>query len=267
MATNSNPLTTAVEEALKDDSIVEQVENKETEEKTEEPEKTETKEDKSSENESEALSDEAKQGIALLKLLQDPKTAVDTMKFLQKQILGDETPSTKQQVKSVKQLISDELGEEYQFLADKLGTAFEKALNIHENNIIEKQVKPLKQELENAKAAQAAKEVDNAWNAISKETKGDLDKYEKEISRLMDRYKPDGQVTMEEYLRDLYEIASSKAKKAQSLKATNEKINKNANDKQSLSSGVNETRIKRGSTLPSLKEAVLAASRGEVFED
>ncbi len=76
-----------------------------------------------------------------------------------------------------------------------------------------------------------------------------------------------GDVTMEDYLDDIYTLVSKSKSTTKAVRATVDKINRNAKDA-SRTSGVeiDEKRVNRGSHLPTLDEAVKAAMRGEKLE-
>jgi hypothetical protein len=76
-----------------------------------------------------------------------------------------------------------------------------------------------------------------------------------------------GDVTIEQYLDDIYYLVNRSATETKVVKETVEKINRNAKGAQRTpGTEINEDNIKKGSRIPTLKEAVEAAFRGERLE-
>ena len=108
---------------------VEEVETEPTGEEAEIPEVEEEEEVVPEEDIPEA---ELKESKALWKLLKDPRTRDQTISILANQAGILKPPTTETQVKSQKKsilkIVEDNLGEEFRFIAPKLGKAIEEAL-------------------------------------------------------------------------------------------------------------------------------------------
>jgi hypothetical protein len=73
---------------------------------------------------------------------------------------------------------------------------------------------------------------------------------------------------IDEYLDDIYSLVNKGRGEARTVKKTVEKIAKNAKERNSSGDGgSDDDRIKKGSHMPSLDEAVKAAFRGEKLDN
>lgn len=144
--------------------------------------------------------------------------------------------------------LKESLGPEWDFLADKLGPAFEAELERRVENVRKSHI-----ELE------VSLELKDAWATLSEETDGDAMRYQDKIDKLSNEFQMGPKTKIVDYLRNLYKIASSDAKESKKIEKTLKKIEANSSDRLPRSSEVGEKRVKRGTQLPSLDEAVQQA--------
>lgn len=232
--------------------------------KAEEP-KVETKaEDETKEDEkpSDGLTDEERQhAINLFNLLKNKDTAAETIKILASQagIIKTEAKA-EATAKSIVDLLREELGEEYAFMADKLAPAIEKATS----RLVEDKTKDITAKFEAAEEAKVKDEVDKGITHLE-ETFDDAKEYFEDIFKLMDEYPPSSKVKASKYFEDLYSLA--KARKAGESKSNKlrEKIERNRNDAPSrLASGGKGTTVK-GEAAP--KEMNITESIKKAMEE
>ena len=163
----------------------------------------------------------------LFKLLKDPSTQVDVLKIMARQagILSDKKiPETSGEVKQVKRDIVDvlktNLGPEYSFIADKLGNALKEVLKDAQDETMEHvsqlQLKSIKHE------------SDNALEKLAQETKGLSRGFESQMANLMDKVKPTDNLSTYEYLKMLYQVASSGRSTASAKAQIADRIKRNS---------------------------------------
>jgi hypothetical protein len=208
--------------------------------------------------------EDAQRAMQFWQALQNPETQPHVIEFLAKQagysLQKAQTEAAPQETAptSVGEILAQHLGEEYAFLAPKLGSALEQALNAV--------VGPLREEIVRSRVTS---EFDRATAALNERTKGEFKTHEKEIVGLMQRIKPAEGVPLQDYLDDLYHLA--KAKKAPSsstetAKKVVQRIQKNAQEALPSPSAATDARVLKGPNLPTLDEALAAAARGVTFE-
>jgi len=168
----------------------------------------------------EAQLDESKR---LYLALRDPKTAGPIIAALAAQAGLHLTPqSTKAEVKEVRKTITDAvaeaLGDEYKFLAPKLGKAFESALEI--------QREEHEASLQEIRQSQVERDVTTAYEKLARETKGESKRLESKMASLSEEI-PIGTMSVEKYIRRLYSIAVTESQQT-SAKKTADRIRKNA---------------------------------------
>lgn len=200
--------------------------------------------------------------VDLFNALNDPQHASNVLEFLARQAgyeLKAPQPAQTQQVKEpgIADLIAESLGEEYQFLAPKLGPAIEAALN--------RAINPLRQEIQQTKLSS---EVDRAISDLSTENK-DFKQLEPEIAKLMKTMQPAPGVSYKDYLSNLTHIARAKTGNRvpqTTATAVVQRIAQNAKEALPSPSAATENRIIRGPARPTLDEAIAAALNGQLFE-
>ena len=220
-----------------------------------EPEKEEVKEPE--------LPFEAKQALQLFNALKDPTQAPLLIKALAESAgYTIETHSGKKEVKqSITSFVKEQLGDDFELLASKLGPVLETAIS----SAVQAAVSPVYQQIKDREIITAKQEIDAAFDKIGEEFK-DFDKYDKQVSSLMDEIDRKSGQSAYKYIKRLYQIAKSEDLEAERLKATVSKIDANAK-KPSIKSGVsNIDRIKEGSINVGIREAVLAAMKGQKLE-
>lgn len=202
----------------------------ENEETTEETEETDDSEDEESgeENADDLSEDEIKNSKELFKLLKDPKTAnmvIETM--ARKAGIMKDPPQTKAEekkaVREVKEVLKEKLGPEYYALfGDKLSGALEEIVSSirEEANASTQQIA----------AQQAEQEVDRAFEKLSRDTKGESNKFKAQMTELSKKILPADGVSTFDYLQMLYSIASGKKNTASASKQIADRINRNRSD-------------------------------------
>lgn len=226
--------------------------------KAEEPEKEadETK------VESDGLTDEERgHAASLFKMLKSPETALDTIRMLAKQAGIIETKAeAKVAAKTITDLLKEELGEEYAFMADKLAPAIEKATR----HLVDENTKELKDKFNADSEARIAAEVDAGLKQLTEDF-DDADDYLKDIYELMDENPPSAKAKAENYFKDLYHIAKGRKASSNKVDRLREKVERNRNDAASrLASGGKGTTVK-GEAAP--KELSITESIKKAMEE
>ena len=180
---------------------------------------------KESEETSKAEAAEAAQALNLFKLLKNPTSAKAIIRTLAEEhgivLTGKETPKQEtQKVRSIKGLVKEKLGDEYAFIADKLGDVFEEALATERESLNEK--------FNEINAKSAEKEAEAAFEWLQNEH-DDANNYEQVIVTLMEEVPP-GNMSAKKYLETLYIIAKGREGKAASSKKLAQKITRNSTD-------------------------------------
>lgn len=193
------------------------------------------------EEEEETLSpQEIKESKQLYKLLKDKQTQKSTLTLLAQRagLLQAETKAeVKEAKKDLKALVKEKLGPEYEFLATKLGDVMEAVL-------AEERITSAAQ-LNTIQQKETERETSSALDRLARETKGESKKFEDRMIQLMDRIKPSDNLSVYEYLKDLYTLASS-GKNAASTKAQiADKIRRNAGN---AAERLGSTRTGKGGT-------------------
>lgn len=169
---------------------------------------------------------EAKEAANLYKLLKDKSQQKNVIRILAQQagLLGENAPETKREVaaakKDLKSIIKDKLGPEFGFLTDKLGDMMEAVLEQERQSTVEVLNSVQQQRVEN--------ETTQALNRLSRETKGESKQFENKMIELMERIKPSDNLSVYEYLKDLYTLASSNKSATRSANQLADKIRRNA---------------------------------------
>jgi len=170
----------------------------------------------------EAELDESKK---LYRALRDPNTAGAMVAALAQHMgLTLAPPQTRAEVKeakkSIMEVVSESLGEQYKFLAPTLGKAIESALEV--------QREEHQTELQEIRQTQVEREVVSAYNRLARETKGESKRLEARMATLSEEV-PIGNMTVDTYINRLFSIASSEGQKT-SAKQVADKIRRNAGD-------------------------------------
>lgn len=169
---------------------------------------------------------ETRTAISLYRALSDPKQAKIVLTSLAAQagltFKQDDTREEKQEkVSSLRDIIKEELGDEYQFLAGKLGNVLERTL--------ESERKMSSAKLAELEAKAAEREAEEAFSWLKKEF-DDADEYMGEIVSLVERTPIGRGVSAKEHLEELYVIAKHRTAKERQAKTLAKKIQRNSSD-------------------------------------
>jgi len=166
---------------------------------------------------------EQKEARELYRLLKDKQTQKSTLTLLAQRagLLQAETPKeVKAAKKELKDIVKETLGPEYGFLADKLSATMEA--------VLEQERQTTNELLNTVQVDKIERETSSALDRLSRETKGESKKFEDRMIALMDRIKPSDNLSVYEYLKDLYTLASSGQRTASTKAAIADKIKRNA---------------------------------------
>src|ERR1700741_690435 len=259
------------------------------EETTSPKEDTTTKEDKSSEGTSEtkeeatkstveeddgvveidASPEEIRATLDLRRSLVDAKTAKATLEDIAKAGGYDLTKreDVKQLQRDAKTVLREKLGDSYDLLGgDKLAEAFDVLLDAR----VKEHTAPVLDRLALAEAQVNKEKADTAMEAWWKRA-GITDAKEREViaGKMLEKMKrmPASEGTdINNYLDDIHTLVNKERDKAREVKKVVTKIRTNAQEV-SRTSGEggpdDDSRVSGGSKLPSIREAVAAAFRGE----
>lgn len=171
--------------------------------------------------------DEQKESQNLYRLLKDPKTAKSVVAALaaQQGLLQSDSgkPLTKPEEraarKEIKEILSDALGKDYQFLADKLSTAFE--------GVLEQERADSSARFAEIQRGNVEREVVANYEKLAKDTKGESKKYEARMAQLAEEI-PIGSQDVRTYIERLYTVAAGERKTSPQKVA--DQIRRNAGD-------------------------------------
>lgn len=203
----------------------EESEDEESEEDTDEDEDEEKDEDEDDEFDDAKL----KEAKNLFRLITNPASQKQAIEILARSAgiqLGGGAPESKKEAKEIAndtvKILEEALGENLKWLAPKLATALDKLRDAdREEN---------KKSLASLKASQIEKEVDQAYAELRRETKGVSAKFENRMVTLADKLLPAAGMSVAEYVRHLYTIASATGESKSAKQRLAEKINKNSKD-------------------------------------
>lgn len=209
------------------------------------------------------LSDEQKAAVNLFNSLKDPKTAGATLQALAE--MGgfnlQRREDRKEIKKTVSALIAEKLGEDHSLLSERLGPALEEIID----SAVNEKLKPFNDKITEREQTELQSHIDQAFVDLETETKGLSKKLEGKMVQLMDVISPGKDTKPRDYIRYIYKLAKSDFDEAEAIKAQNTQRDKNKRVP-GVHSEVNPDRVKSGSKLPTIKEAVAAAMRGETLE-
>lgn len=232
-------------------------------------EKTETTETKITETnqpttEETARTERLDKALRLYEALEDPNVGPAVLAEMVKKagmVIQPANKKEEQQVtKTVVDVLKESLGTEYEFLADRLAPGLDKIVKA----IVSEQVKPIQESNQQAIERAIVADIDSAYARAESRHK-DFKEYDKEMMELSKELPYTGETPeqFDKYLDRLYKLASADKKEAKVIKNTVDKINKNSQELRDSSTEVQETRVTKGSKLPTLNEAVAAAFRNE----
>jgi hypothetical protein len=170
---------------------------------------------------------EVKEAQNLYKLLKDPGTQKSVLRVLaEKAGVFQEPPTTQQEVQETKRdlmkILEEKLGPDLKWLAPKLGGALEE--------ILEQEREESGKSLQLVERRDMENEVVRVSEKLNRETKGEYGKLENRMNQLADKILPAPGVSVEEYCRHLYAIASGEKGRNVEKNRLADKINRNANN-------------------------------------
>lgn len=239
-----------VDEKVEEKVEVEEKEVEETTEETTEVEADTEEEDKEDEDEEEEGLDEAKQLVSIMKDRDKFKAFI----LQSAEQLGVLPKSEKREaIKSITDIVREALGE-YGSLADKLGPALEKIINDRDNSI--------KSEIQADKQAKLTDEFKTAWGTLSASLP-EFKKVEMSIATLAKEFPYSGTGNLKQYIKRLYNLAQSERNSSvKSRTEVTEETKVYTKGVKKTPSGVDESTVRKGSSLPSRAEAIKAAIEG-----
>jgi hypothetical protein len=208
-----------------------------------------------------ARNEKLDKAIRLYEALEDPTIGPGVLRSLAEKagILGVKEGKTETQItKTVVDVLKESLGAEYEFLAPGLAKGISEIVR----QTVAEQIRPVQEQTNEAIERAVKADVDSAY-AKMESTHKDFKKYDAEMTALSKRLPYTGDYPMEEYLENLYTLVTKDVKETKIVGDTVDKINKNAKELRDSSTEVQDTRVSKGSKLPSIDESVRAAFRGE----
>lgn len=208
------------------------------------------KEETSEESPDEVKLDErTERALKLLDMLEDPEKGIQVIQKMAKNAgLFEEGMTKKEEAKAeskFRDLARKTLGDEYEFLSDKIGDLLEL---VTENS--SKELKALQEKLETESNERVIQDKLKTFEKINKVTEAEsLD-----MMKLAQKFQPGPGVTLEEYTSELLEMVRSKAKATESKVKQVTKINENLKTKSTT--GVEGSEVKPERSVKSVKDAV-----------
>lgn len=247
----------------------ENIKIEETKEETQEETQEESKQQGEKKDDEIVVDSEIEEALNLYRALKDPAQQTELISELARRagVLGQKEELTKKDEKNYLGMIEEVLGQEYPDLKDKLGKVFvqfEKEHNDKLNQVL--------QRMENENQQRSAQEFDREFSGFLKENKVSESiaaKMLKEIEILPPSVGKNGRrLGLTEYLGKIHRLALMDQKQVDDATRRTQKIQENSNSRvKNLSSEVPDERLRQGSKLPSIREAVAAASRGIKFDE
>lgn len=245
----------------------EQSENQQT--KPGNQEETVKSESKETETTQVDLDPEIEKAVNFYRALTDPSQQNDIIRQLAINaglIQNQQQKLTQQQEKDFVGVLEETLGEEYPDLKEKLKPIF-RQLQIENDR-----------KLEDFRAEIRRRDAENQQAAFESEfsqfiTKNEITEQEaalmlKEIEVLPPNTSGKNKIGLSAYLGKIYKLVASEKRVVQEATERTRKIEKNSNDRvKNLSSDVDESRLKKGSALPSIRESIAAAAKGIQFDE
>lgn len=213
---------------------------------------------------------EIEEAVNFYKALKDPaqqKSIIAELASRAGLLKPGETISPTQQ-KTFNDLIGEILGEEYPDLKDKMTKLFD-AYDAHHNEELNK----VKTQLVQEKIQQQVETFESEFTNFIKEnkvTEAVAAKMLKEIEDLPPTVGKEGRrIPLTTYLGKIHRLATgSTSNVVEDAVKRNEKIERNLKERsRNLPSDVDESRLKKGSSLPSVRESIAAAAKGITFDE
>lgn len=230
-------------------------------------EDTEDDEDDEKEDEEKELTDEEKvHAKTLFRLLTNPKSAPNALRTLVEQsgMKIQEAETKKEEtkiIKSIKEMVKEELGEEYKFLGDKLGTVLEK--------LIVSQVKEQTKDIRERQNAEADQRTMETVKAAQEKVKSEYVQVSDKVLREVLRIQEEGEAVVgpktsaEKFFKTCVIMAAENlgitlVKKAPGTKVETKERSKSPLDKLSESRGSHKEGVK-SVQVKSMDDAIAAA--------
>jgi len=229
-------LTESIESAIKGDEKVDETTSVEKPEKAdkspqddtvdaENEDAEDTDEEESPEAESDLTDDEVKEARDLYKALKNPETSKAVIAALAERtgLNKSETPKeVKAAKKGIQKIIEDALGDDFKFLADKLGPAITEVLN--------EEKEERNAQFQRIEAQKIEQEVVSVFEQLAKRTNGDSKKLESRMMKIAEEILPGPNTTVKSYVNQLYTLATAGKSDVSNPKKVIDTIKKNAND-------------------------------------
>ncbi len=172
--------------------------------------KPETSTEKKPDTKDELTPEEQTYARDLFKALNDPASAKIVVKALAEQAgLIETKQEEKVVVKTITDLLKEQLGDDLAFLGDKLGPAIEAVVKAQ----VAEQTKDIRQTQLSAQEQALNTKIDNAITKLETEHT-DFNDHKADILKLMDTHLPSKDQDVNEYFLDLYHIARGRSGKA-----------------------------------------------------
>lgn len=232
---------------------VKQTPSKEVPKETKEaPKEKEVPKEEKEDEEEVQLDARTTKALQLLDLLEDPEKGYKVIEKMARNVglfKEDLTPKEeKVAVNKFKQLAKEKLGEEYDFLSDKIGDLLEAVVG----NTAEES-KAIREELETMKRERAEAEVANTYNTFVK-TEKVTEAEAAQIEKLTQEFQPGKNTKIEDYLGKLLKmVRTENAEKASKVRNV-QKIQENLKTKSATGVEGGETKAERQIRSP--KDAV-----------
>lgn len=146
-----------------------------------------------------------KEALSVYTALSDPKRArvfIETLAREAGLLNSDDKRSDKTKKSEMVEMLEESLGEDYKFLAPKLGPVFDKILGKHKEE--------LDSRFDSVATERIQKESDDALAGMRKDF-ADFKLFETAIQALMEEIEPGKNLTQKQYLTKLYKLAKAEA--------------------------------------------------------
>jgi len=214
---------------------------------------------------------EIEEAVNFYRALKDPNQQIQIINDLaiRTGLIKPNQDLTPKQAKNFNELITEVLGAEYPDLTDKMSKLFE-AFDNHHNEELNK----VKTQLQQEKMQQQVETFESEFSNFIKEhkvTEAIAGKMLKEIEELPPTVGNNGKrIPLTTYLKKIHTLVTlnSNDRVVEDAVKRNEKIEKNLKDRsKNITSDVDDGRLRKGSALPSAREAIAAAAKGITFDE
>lgn len=278
--TTFDDLTSAVEDAVSKveipkDALHEELMGQEKKEEKKEPEKKEVEEKEPETSEIDADEEEVKKALVFFRALSDPKQSQELAEVIARNAGFELTKKSevKAVIRDAKSILKEKLGDNYDLLSgDALAEAVKEIVKDLVDTQVTEKTKPVLDKISVAEKAENERKATSAMQDFFKRHDITDEKTQDEIAgKMLSKFKTmpaTPEASVDTYLDDIYFLVNREASANKAVKETVKKIKKNAEERNSSGEGIgNDDRIKRGSAMPSLDEAVRAAYKGIRLDD